>query len=155
MEIKKNYEFANFGIRLGALLIDFVLLIVIMSYIIPKVIRLLKNNITDLSFEYFLGLIFAYLIGVPILGLIYRSVFESSKFQGTPGKIITGIKVVDHNFERLKFKQALARNFMKIFSALVFYIGYLIALGNQKCLTWHDKFAKTYVIREIKGIIIK
>lgn len=154
MEIKKNYEFANFGIRLGALLIDFILLVIIISFIIPKIISLLKNNITDLSFESFLGLVFSYFIGIPIIGLFYRSLFESSKFQGTPGKIISGIKVVDHNIERLKFKQAFSRNFIKIFSALFLNIGYLVALGSEKCLTWHDKYAKTYVVREIKSMIM-
>ncbi|MEC5395337.1 RDD family protein [Bergeyella sp. RCAD1439] len=155
MEVKKSYEFANFGIRLGALLIDGLFLVLIMLFIIPKVIGLLNTDSSELSFSSFLLLVFSYFVGIPLAGLFYRSLFESSKFQGTPGKIVTKIKVVDHNFQRLTFKQALSRNAMKILSAMAFNIGYLSALGNDKCLTWHDKFAKTYVIREIDHRLIQ
>lgn len=154
----QNLEYASFGMRLGALLIDIVLVIFILMFIFPKVIRQVSkidfDIDKDLSGTLMISIILFFIIGIPFIGILYRSFFECSKLQGTPGKIILGIKVVDFNYNRISFKKSFLRNIIKNVSGLMLYIGYLVALGDKKCLTWHDSIAKTYVIRELKSNII-
>jgi len=152
MYINKQYEFSNFGTRLAALLIDFFLILFIWIFIVKKIINFIKVNLENFKLDHFLIIILLYIISGLMFLILYRSFFDSSKFQGTPGKIILGIKIVNHNFEKITFNQAILRNIIKFFSSIM-YIGYLIALLNEKCITLHDTVAKTYVIREIKYII--
>ena len=73
-------------------------------------------------------------------------VFEASPLQGTVGKFICNIKVIDQNGHRLTYLRSFGRNIAKILSYLVLCIGFLWAAFSKKKLTWHDKIAKTYVI---------
>lgn len=154
--MKSNYtiEYASFGMRLGALLIDMAIAIGLLFFITPKIFSLIGemdlNIDKDLSAGLLLGGLIFYLLGIPLIGILCRSFFECSKLQGTPGKLILGIKVVDFNFKRISFKSSFIRNIVKNFSGLFLYIGYLVALGDRKCMTWHDNAGKTYVIRKIK-----
>ncbi len=152
MHINKQYEFANFGLRFTALLLDSIILIFIWIIFIKKLIGFAEYVLGNIFTKHFFITFYLYLIIAPIFLIAYRSFFES-KLQGTPGKMILGIKVVNHNFNKISFEQAILRNVMKIFSSFL-YIGYLIALGSEKCLTLHDMVAKTYVVREVKFIII-
>lgn len=145
-------EYASFGLRVAVLVVD--LLIIAVSYIFlftQILIPLLKNYGTtngELDGKIAVGLVITYFFGIPILGILYRALFECSKLQGTPGKAIVGIKVVNNNFKRISLLKALLRNLVKIVSSTVFYIGYLVAIGNEKCVTWHDSAADTFVIRK-------
>ncbi|WP_420321731.1 RDD family protein [Flagellimonas sp.] len=147
-----NIEYASFGHRVGALLIDILLVFIIAGILIVFVVAPLMGELKNVSKEVggkiVAGLIFMYFFGLPILGILYRSLFECSKLQGTPGKAIIGIKVVGSDFKKISFAKALLRNFVKILSSLVIYIGYLVALGNEKCVTWHDSAANTFVIKK-------
>src|SRR5579871_424865 len=51
--------------------------------------------------------------------ILYYALMESSAKQATFGKIVTGIKVVDRNNQRLTLGQALLRNISKLLSALL------------------------------------
>ncbi len=90
-----------------------------------------RNMIRDLSF---------------LIWLLYSMVFEASPLQGTVGKFICNIKVIDQNGHRLTYLRSFGRNIAKILSYLVLCIGFLWAAFSKKKLTWHDKIAKTYVI---------
>ncbi|WP_421808653.1 RDD family protein [Flagellimonas sp.] len=154
MNSEDKIEYASFGMRLGAFLIDIVILILALFYIMPKIFRLIRESSftidKETGFVFIIVGVLLYFVGVPLLGVFCRALFECSKLQGTPGKAILEIQVVDLNFQRISFKKSFLRNFVKHFSGLLFGIGYLVALGNNKCLTWHDMAAKTQVIRRIK-----
>ncbi len=78
---------------------------------------------------------------------LYYSIWESSKFQATPGKMSANLKVVDENGNRMTFLRALSRNLLKIVSTAVIYIGYLMALVTEKHQTLHDKITNSYVLK--------
>ncbi len=146
---QNNVVYANFWTRVGAIMMDAIVLIAVLAIIIPTIVLPLVNSIEgDIGSGAVMGLLFMYFFGIPIFGVLYRSIFESSKLQGTPGKAIVGIKVVNTNFERISFLKALYRNIVKIFSSLIFYVGFLVALGNPRGLTWHDSATGTFVVNK-------
>lgn len=79
--------------------------------------------------------------------MLYYAAMESSKFQGTIGKLVLGIKVTDVNGERITFSKALLRNLSKIISGAILMIGYLMILFDSKKQGLHDKIADTYVVK--------
>ena len=82
-----------------------------------------------------------------ILDAVYFTVFESSALQGTPGKRLLGMVVVDLGGNRLTFGRASARYAAKTISVLILFAGCLqIGLHSRK-QGLHDVLARTLVIR--------
>ncbi len=81
-----------------------------------------------------------------LIGLFYFSLMESSRWQGTLGKIAVNLKVVDRNGRRLSYWRALVRYASHFISNLTFGIGYLMNVftARQQCL--HDLIAGTLVV---------
>jgi uncharacterized RDD family membrane protein YckC len=138
---------ASFWIRLLAYFIDYILTSIVFSFFVPPTIlaiykRLLNNTYTmgDVN-TYSLFLLLTFIIVV-----FYNTVCEASKMQGSIGKRVCGIVVVDADGRRLSFMKAFFRNLGKFVSGTVLGIGYLAILWDDHRQTWHDKFAKTYVL---------
>lgn len=83
-----------------------------------------------------------------IIWILYCIIMESSKYQGTFGKHIMGIKVIDKNGTRLSFSKSIARNISKIVSYLILALGFLWILFDKKKQGWHDKLTKTFVVNK-------
>ena len=79
--------------------------------------------------------------------ILYTALFNYSKLQATPGKLLVGIKVCDEQSKRISFLRALARTLLIPFSILPLLIGYIMVLFNDKRQALHDKLAKTLVIK--------
>ena len=82
---------------------------------------------------------------------LYWPIFESSRLQATPGKMLLKLQVTDLAGQRISIGRALVRNVSKVLSLLPFGFGFMmvgITLRNQ-CL--HDKIAKTLVVKKVKG----
>lgn len=82
-----------------------------------------------------------------ILNLIYYAALESSKYQATLGKMAMGIKVIDTDGNRLTSQKAIVRYVCKIISAVILFIGYIMAAFDSKKQALHDKIADTYVVK--------
>ncbi len=76
---------------------------------------------------------------------LYFALMESSKFQGTIGKIVLGIIVTDIDGNRISFARATGRYFGKILSGLILFIGYIMAGFTEKKQALHDMMAGTLV----------
>jgi uncharacterized RDD family membrane protein YckC len=81
-----------------------------------------------------------------LVNWLYFAWQESSVRQATFGKLAVGIKVCSEGGERLTFANATGRYFAKILSALIFFIGFIMAATNEKKQALHDKLARTLVI---------
>lgn len=92
---------------------------------------------------------------VPIVKVFYFSFMESSKWMGSIGKRILGMKVTDLDGNRLSLGRAFGRNLAKILSAITSFIGFIMALFNKKKRTLHDFIAKTVVVKKSNPKIIK
>lgn len=65
----------------------------------------------------------------------------------TPGKRLLGIQVRTAEGGDVRFGRAAVRTLMMPVSGLVFGLGYLIALGDRRYRTLHDRVAGTIVVR--------
>ncbi|MFC9276627.1 RDD family protein [Bacillus spizizenii] len=80
-----------------------------------------------------------------IISVLYYGLLTASKMQGTLGKKILGLKVVNEQGERITIGQGIGRYFAYILSGIIFYIGFImIAFGEKKGL--HDIICKTRVV---------
>lgn len=80
--------------------------------------------------------------------ILYHSFFESSKFQGSVGKIALGLKVTDVSGNKIDFVKAVIRNFCKIISGMILLIGYIMAGFTDKKQGLHDMIASTLVVKK-------
>jgi uncharacterized RDD family membrane protein YckC len=85
---------------------------------------------------------------VSVIQWLYFALFESSERQATPGKQIIGIKVTDMQGNRIGFWQATGRNFGKIVSGIILFIGYFMAGFTEKNQALHDIMAGCLVINK-------
>jgi uncharacterized RDD family membrane protein YckC len=81
------------------------------------------------------------------IALLYFSFMDSSKKQGTFGKSIMGIKVINKNGDKLSFFRAMWRFISKIFSSLILFIGFIMIPFTKKKQGLHDFMAGTLVIK--------
>jgi uncharacterized RDD family membrane protein YckC len=94
-------------------------------------------------------LVYIFIVGISIvIQWLYFSVLESSKMQGTVGKMALRIKVTDYDGQRISFARATGRHFGKYLSSLIFLIGYIMAGFTAKKQALHDILANCYVIKE-------
>ena len=149
-----NVEYAGFGIRLLAWLIDLLVLLFFLRFIIALISDFFIAFIfiyvsivsADSSIVRFLSDFIGGFIGFSVT-LLYFTLFWSSKFQGTPGKIVLGLKIVDVNGNKISYFTALIRYISTIISSLLLGIGYLLIIFDGKKQALHDKLASTYVIK--------
>ena len=75
------------------------------------------------------------------------AVFESSRLQASPGKLLFRIKVCDINGNRCSFARALARNLAFVLSDLSFGIGYLTCFRSERRQCTQDGIANCLVLK--------
>jgi uncharacterized RDD family membrane protein YckC len=81
-----------------------------------------------------------------VIWIIYSIAMDCSAHQGTYGKKLLSIKVVNEKGQQLTFEEAFKRNTSKVISSFIFNLGFFWMLFDPKKQTWHDKIADTYVI---------
>ena len=110
---------AGFWRRLGAALLDWVLLLITTIWVQ----------------EYVLLLAVAYFVGM-------------WTWRGTTiGGIVLGLKLVSTNGSRPNFVVALVRSLSSVFSAICGFLGFFWAGWDREKQSWHDKIAGTVVVR--------
>jgi uncharacterized RDD family membrane protein YckC len=83
-----------------------------------------------------------------VVDVFYHSLMETSKFQGSVGKIALGLKVTDKNGAKLTFVTAFLRNLGKIVSGMILFICYIMAGFTDKKQALHDMFVGTLVVKK-------
>ncbi len=148
--------------RFLALIIDAIIIGIIRSFLIVPVLAAMGIGlVNDLQHvdpdrpQEMIGILAPIIAMAGIVSLIstaiwvlYYALMESSKFQGSVGKIALGIIVVDAHGARLDFTKALVRNLCKIISGFILCIGFIIAAFTEKKQALHDMIANTFVIRK-------
>jgi len=108
------------------------------TLISPDYAILLQNIFKEISYFVLLEIVF---------WLLYYSLWESSRLQATPGKLATGIKVMNIHGQRISFIRAIGRNFCKLFSGIIFMIGYIMAGFTERKQALHDIITECVIIR--------
>jgi uncharacterized RDD family membrane protein YckC len=83
-----------------------------------------------------------------VFSLLYFAWSESSRWQGTLGKLAIGLKVTDADGGRISFLRALSRFVAHIVSNLTFGIGYLLNVFTSRQQALHDLIASTLVVHK-------
>ena len=138
-----NLVYATFGSRVGAAVIDFIILQVASSFIQALFLPVMFGNLNGQTI--IIGMV-GPLILTSLFALFYSVYLESSSWQATPGKKLVGIKVVDLEGQRVTFGRASLRNVAKSLSMITMCIGYLMPLWNPKRQALHDKVTKCLVV---------
>lgn len=141
-------EKASPGLRIIAALIDqlllgtLCLLLLIFLASASDVIQLLDRLALTVML-----VIFVFSLGIP-----FYSIFITSKFGGTVGKLITGIEVVDGQYKRVSLTRAFFRNYVGyIVSSLLFWLGFIWIAIDPDRRGWHDMLADTFVVVKKRG----
>lgn len=135
-----KYEYAGFWIRLGASIIDNIIISVVL---LPIGIILGWESIYSSELTSGAGWLWQILIAA-------LCVFCWVKFTGTPGKRLLRLKVLDEKTgENVTPDQAILRYIGYFPATFVFFIGLIWVAFDPKKQGWHDKMAKTVVVREL------
>jgi len=83
-----------------------------------------------------------------IIGALYVVLLWVNWNGQTIGKKIMKIKVVREDGKPLEYREAIIRYVCYFVSAIPVGLGFLWVLWDEKKQGWHDKLAKTYVVKE-------
>ena len=84
---------------------------------------------------------------------LYCALMESSKFQGTVGKLVLGLIVTDDQYRPISFGRATWRYFGHIVSTIILGIGFLMAAFTTRKQCLHDIMAGTLVVKKPSGYV--
>ncbi len=135
----KPMRYAGFWIRGLAYLIDSLILY------LPI---LLIQDVIDSHYEAGSKRNSLYLLDAFVIWWIYTAILNSSVWQGTVGKKILKLKIVNKSGERISFIRANVRFIAEFLSAVLLALGFFLAALNKKKRSLHDFIAGTFVIRE-------
>jgi len=146
----ENIKYAGFWIRLVAYLLDGLVLAVPILVINFGLLFLSRGSFPYLN----------YLArGVDFLITYTYFVWMTFKYQATLGKMAVGLVVVSDKSSTLTSGQVLLREISKIISALVIYLGYIMAGFTKRKQALHDMIASTTVRykkpdKKLSGVVI-
>lgn len=83
---------------------------------------------------------------------LYFTMMESSKYQGTVGKIALSLRVTDLEGNRISFGRANGRYWSKILSFFTLCIGFMMIGWTKKKQGLHDMIANTVVLRPLSSV---
>ena len=85
------------------------------------------------------------LMAVPV---VFHWYFWTRRDGQTPGKFALGIRVIKTDGSAISDIDAVIRAIGYNVSSMLFGLGFVWALFDRNNQTWHDKMARTYVIRD-------
>jgi uncharacterized RDD family membrane protein YckC len=149
--------YGGFWIRLLAHLIDHVILGAIAAplffiMVLPAIIRIAHEAERDQepSPEMIIAIVssvFVYIALAFVGQWLYEALLTSSSWQGTIGKRVLRLKVVDEAGNRIGFGRATGRFFAKILSSMFFCIGFIMIGFTERKTGLHDMLAGTKVMK--------
>lgn len=129
--------YAGFWIRVGAKIIDAIILTVVtfaLGFLVNFIVRhtvagaILQNIISS------------------VLGIFY-TIYFLGKYSATPGKMACGLKVVRPDGEGISYARACGRFFAELLSSMILCIGYILVAFDEEKRALHDRICDTRVIR--------
>ncbi len=117
---------ASFGWRALALMID------------AAILSVINGALMTLTLSPFANVVGCWL---------YYALFESGRWQATPGKHLLKMVVVTEDYETLSFARASGRFIGKAVSGMFFGIGFWMAAFTQKRQALHDIMARCLVLK--------
>ena len=137
----QSYQYGGFWVRLGATLVDTVLLLAI-SVPLLALIYGLSYRAGEAVFGGVPSALLNYVF--PAFAVIMFWIFKSA----TPGKMLFNLSIVDATTgAKPRTRQLIGRYLAYYLSMLPLLIGFLWVATDKRKQGWHDKLAGTVVIR--------
>jgi len=134
---RETHELAGVATRAAAFIIDMILELLLLLLVV-FVLALIGG---DGSASIIQGIGFA----IPVA---YHWYFWTRRDGQTPGKFALSIRVIKADGTPLSDTDAVIRAIGYNVSSFVFGLGYLWAIFDKNNQSWHDKLARTYVVRK-------
>jgi uncharacterized RDD family membrane protein YckC len=135
-------EYAGFWIRLGATLIDLVILLLV---IFPVYISFSPNHSVSFTNISLTSIVIFCVLGL-MIKIAYFVVFWVWKGQ-TPGKMALGIKVIRTKNNQLDWTHSFLRYAGYVVCALTVFLGFILIAFDSHKQGLHDRIADTYVVK--------
>ena len=149
--------YGGFWIRFLAHLLDHIILGAVAAplffvMVLPTIIRIAQQADRDQepSPELIITIVssvFVYIALAFVGQWLYEALLTSSSWQGTIGKKVLRLKVVDEAGNRIGFGRATGRFFAKILSSMFMCIGFIMIGLTERKTGLHDMLAGTRVLR--------
>lgn len=140
-----EFEYAGFWIRFAACIVDnLIIMIIFAPYWFYNYQQMAAMPVDQMPL---------YSAGDAILHLVMMAavVWFWVKKGATPGKMLFGLQVRDAKTGQfISVPRALLRYFSYLISYLILCLGFIWAGFDQKKQGWHDKIAKTVVVKRIR-----
>lgn len=106
--------------------------------------------VTSSTFSGFLTnlllLLFFFIIIFPLLIPLISILFVCT-WGATPGKLITGLEIIDEKGAKISIRSAFFRNYAGyLISSSLFFLGFIWIYLDKKRRGWHDLISGTYVV---------
>lgn len=150
-------DYAGFWLRFVAFIIDAIILglvgtFVTLPFMVPFGLRgVLRGHGAMAPEDFFpmMGTVLRASLIRTVLNYLYYALMESSAWQATLGKKALGLYVTDMTGRRISFGRATGRFFGKIISAMILFIGFIMAGFTEKKQALHDMMAGCLVLRKL------
>ena len=158
----KEYPFGGFWRRVAAAVIDQMILGVIYGFllILGTVAGISGFNLHNYTLEPEAvmkttgGIMLLYHAYCALINMAYFVFFHGLAGQ-TPGKMAMGLKVVQASGAEMTFGIAFLRWVGYIVSGGFFFLGYIWVAFDRRKQGWHDKIARTVVIRKERFLAVE
>ncbi len=157
-----NLEFASFGKRFAALLLDIVIIILI-NYVLSAVLLAPFGGLTGImgfnDFQFGENIVKGAAVGIGavmvfflsilagfLVAFLYDFILVASPLHATLGKKLLKIEVLKSNGETLSIFSAFLRSLMKFITGFIFFFLWLICLFTNKKQNLHDLIADGPII---------
>jgi uncharacterized RDD family membrane protein YckC len=133
-------DYAGFGQRAVALLIDWLIVVVVSMPVIVLAFGAEYFSLDPMRRAW--DLVFTLVVGIVVVGFW--------RYCGaTPGKLAVGVRIVDARTGAVPSTGRLVVRFLAyVVSALPLYLGFLWAAVDRRKQGWHDKIAGTVVVQD-------
>ena len=130
-DLDSRYEVVGFSERLFSYNID----ITILMFFFMICSLIIENN----DVLYVVCLIFI---------TLYFTIFESSEWQGTPGKRYNKLKVINDEGMKISVVRALLRVLLKYVSIMLLFLGIFMIYFRKDRKSLHDIILRTQVVKQ-------
>jgi len=146
-------QYAGFGIRLGAKILDSLILgvpfmIIFFIALMPTISYDAANRRAGQQVQTVQFLPLFIQLGFIFVHFAYQ-VFFLGKFGATPGKMLCKLRVVTAEGGRFGYARAAGRALAEMLSGLICYIGYFLVLFDGEKRALHDHICNTRVVHKI------
>jgi len=136
---RENLTLGSIGARSSAFFIDELLL----SFLL--IIALWDSFSNAMDMQEIINVTNMFVFEYMAMKIIYQAFFVM-KYGATLGKMVMKIRIIEiETLDNPNVLSSLNRAFIRIFSEMFFYLGFLWGMLNPTKQTWHDKSAKTLV----------